>query len=232
MWRFYARSRAARGLAIRPFGDYIGGHWKAEKPDSVMYYNLTKLNVLLVEQHTNMRLLVKRVLNGLGVTDIRDTNDIRKAWAMLKEEPADLVLTDWTPRLDGMALLRAIRSAKDSPDPYVPVMVVTANTEIKYVVTARDNGMTEFLAKPISAKLIYSRIRSMIEKKRLFVRNRTFFGPDRRRRRLDFDGPDRRSHENIQGTERRRKSTPFPGAERRQGYPGFKAPDRRDGQRA
>lgn len=158
-----------------------------------MNYNLGKLDVLVVEQHANMRLVIKRVLNGLGITRIRETADPRKAYTMFKEQPADLVLTDWTPRLDGMALLRALRNAKDSPDPFVPVMVVSANSELRHVFHARDMGMTEFLAKPISAKGIYGRIRSMIEKKRLFVRNNSFFGPDRRRRGLEFDGPNRRT---------------------------------------
>lgn len=158
-----------------------------------MSYNLSKLDVLVVEQHANMRQVLKGVLNELGVSRIRETSDPRKAYAMFKEQPADLVLTDWTPLLDGMGLLRALRNTKDSPDPFVPVMVISANSELRQVFHARDMGMTEFLAKPISAKGIYARIRSMIEKKRLFVRNNSFFGPDRRRRGLEFDGPDRRT---------------------------------------
>jgi two-component system chemotaxis response regulator CheY len=74
----------------------------------------------------------------------------------------------------------------------VPVIVVTANTEIDHVFVARDTGMSEYLAKPVSAKLIYPRICSTIESTRPFVRAGGFFGPDRRRRRATFQGTDRR----------------------------------------
>ena len=190
-------------------------------------YNLSRLNVILVEKHTNMRLLLRRVLEELGIKMVRDSRDPVAAFRMHLGEPADLVLTDWAPGLDGLGLLGQLRRGDDSPDPFVPVIVVTANTEMKHVIRARDMGMTEFLAKPISAKLLYSRIRSIIEKRRLFVKNNTFFGPDRRRRRMELDGPDRRSHANFNGPERRTNVIPFPGTERRQGYVGYEAPDKR-----
>jgi two-component system, chemotaxis family, chemotaxis protein CheY len=192
-----------------------------------MSYDLRNLDVLVVEKHNSMRNIVKRVLSELGVKAVRDTPDPEMAFKAICSNPADLILTDWAPGLDGMTLLQKLRRDPRSPDPFVPVIVVTANTELRHIYVARDHGMTEYLAKPISAKLIYSRIRSIIERKRYFVRNRTFFGPDRRRRRLEFDGPDRRDHENQAREDRRSNVIPFPGRERRQGYDGYVMPERR-----
>ena len=59
----------------------------------------------------------------------------------------------------------------------VESIVVTANTEIRHVMTTRDTGMTEFLAKPISAGMIYSRICSIIERQRLFICCQDFLAP-------------------------------------------------------
>ncbi len=196
-----------------------------------MSYDLRKLDVLVVEKHNAMRSIVKRVLSELGIKAVRDTSDPELAFKAICSNPADLILTDWAPGLDGMTLLHKVRTDPQSPDLFVPVIVVTANTELRHVFTARDYGMTEYLAKPISAKLIYSRIRSIIERRRYFVRNKTFFGPDRRRRRLEFDGPDRRKHENQARDDRRGNVIPFPGRERRQGYDGYVAPERRASQR-
>ena len=56
------------------------------------------------------------------------------------------------------------------------------HTEAHRITYARDIGATEFLCKPISAKSLYSRIISIIENERQFVRSEDFFGPDRRRR--------------------------------------------------
>ena len=192
-----------------------------------MYYDLSDLTVLVVEQHAHMSELMKRVLRELGVRNVRDTKDPEKAYQMFIGTPADLILTDWSPTLDGIDFLYRVRNDELSPNPFVPVIVVTAHAELKHVVTARDKGMTEFLAKPISAKLIYTRIRSIIEAKRPFVRTASFFGPDRRRRRISIDGPDRRRHENMSGTERRDDRVSPPPSEQRQGNPGYQTPERR-----
>jgi FixJ family two-component response regulator len=71
--------------------------------------------------------------------------------------------------------------------------MVTASSDKRHVIEARDAGVSEFLAKPVSAAAIYSHLVRVIEKPRPFVRTRTYSGPCRRRMaRLDFEGPDRR----------------------------------------
>ena len=87
--------------------------------------------------------------------------------------------------------MQMIRKEKQSKNPFVPIIVLTANTEVRHILTARDAGMTEFLAKPISAGLIYARICLIIERQRLFIRCNGFFGPDRRSS-LELKGQDRR----------------------------------------
>ena len=190
-------------------------------------YDLSGLSVLVVERHAYMRRIIRDILHELGVRDIRDAHDINAAFEVFCDDPTDLVLTDWSPGLDGIKLVGRLRRDPECPDPYVAIVVVTAHTELNRVCQARDAGMTEFLAKPISAKLLYFRIRSVIERQRVFIRASSFFGPDRRRRRDEFQGADRRAHTNTSGTDRRTGQIPFDGPERRQGYPGYVPPDRR-----
>lgn len=194
-------------------------------------YDLGNLDVLIVEKNPFMRKVERWVLRELGITQVRETGDTAKGYEYLSQHTPDLIMTDWGPGLDGPDFIRRVRSAPDSPDPFVPIIVVTANTELRHVVEARDAGMTEFLAKPISGRLLYHRIKSVIESNRLFIRSHGFFGPDRRRRRIAFDGQDRRAHANRSGEERRSAERPFSGEEKRQGYPGFRPGDRRVGVR-
>ncbi len=92
-----------------------------------------------------------------------------------------------------MAFLTKVRQDEDTPDPFVPVVVCTANTEYRHICIARDKGMTDFLSKPVSAHTIYSRICAMVEDDRYFIRNTDFFGPDRRRyQNVEYPGNDRR----------------------------------------
>lgn len=174
-----------------------------------------------------MRRLLHDVLIQLGVELTYETDNFDDAFEMFKEHENDLILTSWSPGLDALKFLYVVRRGMETPNPYVPVIVLTAHTEAKHVHMARDAGMTEFLAKPVSAKLLYSRIRSIIEKNRIFVRSNKFFGPDRRRRRLVMNSDDRRNHVNVSGKERRAEENVYAGIERRQGYPGHSAQESR-----
>ena len=146
-------------------------------------YDISNLNVLVLEKHVLIRKLLTDVFREFGVPTVQSTPEPAKAWEMFENFPVDIILCDWTYGLDGMAFLRKIRHDPNSPNPYLPVIVITANTELDDVCQARDMGTTEFLAKPISAKQLYMRIVSDIEGNRPFVSAASFFGPDRRRRR-------------------------------------------------
>lgn len=145
-------------------------------------YDISALNILVLEKHVLIRKLLTDVFREFGVPTVQSTPEPDKAWMFFQQFPADIILCDWCPELDGMDFLRRVRQDPDTPNPCVPVIVVTANTELRHVTTARDNGMTESLAKPISARTIYQRICNVIEGSRPFVRANDFFGPDRRRR--------------------------------------------------
>ena len=180
-------------------------------------YDLSHLNVMLVEKHGYMRRLLRDVLRQLGIRDVRDCDNVKEALEMFTERPADLVMTDWAPGLNGIELLKELRHQDGSANPYVPVIVIPANTESRHIYTARDSGMTEFLAKPISASRVYSRVCSVIEKRRMFISNQKFFGPDRRRLyKESFSGENRRERGRMNGPERSDDSeSAFFGTERR-----------------
>jgi two-component system, chemotaxis family, chemotaxis protein CheY len=94
----------------------------------------------------------------------------------------DIVITDWAmPIFDGIELTQMIRQPGANPNPYVPIIMLTGHSEKKRVLAARDAGITEFLAKPISAKGLYKRIVNVVANSRPFIKTRTYFGPDRRR---------------------------------------------------
>ena len=185
-------------------------------------YDLTNLDVIVLEHNSYMRGLLRGVLREFGVAAIRDTASPEDAFDWFNQAGADLILADWAPGLDGMAFLDRVRKSPDSRNPYVAVIVVTAYSEYAHVIEARDRGMTEFLAKPITATMIYERIRSVIDGSRPFVQADCFFGPDRRSssRRSEPDqrsAPERRLSSLEHGaTERRAGTDRRRGSERRQ----------------
>jgi len=155
-------------------------------------YDISKLGILVLEKHLLIRRLLTDVFREFGIPTVQSTSEPEVAFEMFKSMPTDIILCDWTSGLDGMAFLDRVRKAPETPNPFVPVIICTANTELHHVCSARDHGMTEFLAKPISATLIYTRIVAVIEQNRQFIRIGGFFGPDRRRHRGGHGGEERR----------------------------------------
>lgn len=154
------------------------------------------MKVLVVDDNRHMRALVKTILYSFGVRECVEAADGADAMKELKHFPADLIISDWNMSpLDGLDFVRMVRTSKDSSNPFVPVIMLTAHTERFRVVEARDAGVHEVLAKPISARDLLLRIKGILHRPRPFVRASNYFGPDRRRR----DDP------NYRGPERRRK---------------------------
>jgi two-component system, chemotaxis family, chemotaxis protein CheY len=73
-----------------------------------------------------------------------------------------------------------VRTASDSPNPYVPIIMMTGHSDRTHVGVARDAGVNSFLVKPISAKSLFAHIVNASQDKRSFVRTKSYFGPDRR----------------------------------------------------
>ena len=109
--------------------------------------------------------------------------------------PVDLMIVDWMMQpMDGLAFTRMVRLKPNSPNPYVPILMMTAHTEASRVREARDAGVNGFLKKPISARVLFDRIASALTDNRAFVRTDAFFGPDRRHGvPAEYQGPFRRS---------------------------------------
>ncbi len=157
-------------------------------------YDFRDLKVLICDDNLQIRALIKQCLMAFGVRTIVDAMDAKTGFQELMDSDPDLVITDWNmPAGDGIDFVQRIRQSPDSPNPYVPIIMLTGYTELERVETARDKGVSSFLAKPMSANSLYKRLVSLVEDQRLFVRNDSFFGPDRRFKVNEImEGPDRR----------------------------------------
>lgn len=155
-------------------------------------YDLSSVSVLIVEQHPQMRTLLRQIMRQFGVGNTFDANDPETGFERFIGTSPDIVFIDWTPEFDGLTLTKRIRAGEKSANPWTAIIICTAYTEKHHIIEARDAGTTEFLAKPVSAKSIYSRIVSVIDDPRPFVRGGTFNGPDRRRKEIPYPGEERR----------------------------------------
>lgn len=152
------------------------------------------LKILLVDDNQHMRMLLTEILRALGVRQIFEALDGAEALQLMREVEMDLVMTDLTMGpLDGIDFVNLLRNSPDSPAPFCPVIMITGHSTMRRVAEARDAGVNEFLAKPVTARGVIHRINLLIEHPRQFIRCEGYFGPDRRRRQDPaFTGPYRR----------------------------------------
>lgn len=145
-----------------------------------------------------MRTLLRDVLSAFGIKKVVSVSDGGRAWRELQDFPADIAIVDWNMRpVSGLQFVKRVRQSRDSPNPFLPVIMLTAYSERRRVMMGRDAGVTEFLVKPVTPQRLYDRIAAIIEHNRSFVRSQSYFGPDRRRVEKGVIGMDRRNKDSM-----------------------------------
>jgi two-component system, chemotaxis family, chemotaxis protein CheY len=158
---------------------------------------LNDVHVLIIDDNRQMRLLVRCLLRAGGLTNVTEAETAAHGFEVMRERPVDLVIVDWMMQpVDGLMFTRMVRWDSASPNPYMPILMLTAHTEASRVAAARDAGVTGFIKKPISTRLLFDRVASALTDSRMFIRSEDFFGPDRRRGMIPgYAGPFRRTED-------------------------------------
>ncbi len=153
-----------------------------------------RLRFLVIDDNAHMRHILRTLLHGFGAREVYEAEDGASGLEAFTHYMPDIVIADWVmPIFDGLELAQMIRQPGANANPYVPIIMLTGHSDKKRVMIARDAGVTEFLAKPISAKALYERILNVLVRPRPFVKTRTYFGPDRRRNvNPNYSGIERR----------------------------------------
>jgi two-component system, chemotaxis family, chemotaxis protein CheY len=144
---------------------------------------LQPLSALVLDDNAHMRGILRAILSGFNIRTIEEASDAADALQLLRNCTVDLAFVDFRLQgLDGLEFCRLVRTASDSPNPYLPIIMITAYSERSRVVEAINAGVDEFLVKPVRAVDVAARLNAVVERRRPFVRSADYFGPDRRRR--------------------------------------------------
>ncbi|MBF0352394.1 MAG: chemotaxis response regulator CheY [SAR324 cluster bacterium] len=116
-----------------------------------------EMNILVVDDFSTMRRIVKNILRQLGFNNIVEADDGTTAMAKLKSEKIDFVITDWNmPKMTGMELLKEIRT--DANLKSIPVLMVTAEALQENIIAAVKAGVSNYIVKPFDAKTLSDKI--------------------------------------------------------------------------
>jgi CheY-like chemotaxis protein len=128
--------------------------------------DLTTVRVLIVDDNAHMRSILKTVLDTAGIHDVREAADGSMALMILSSWRADVAVVDYhMAPMNGIELTKRLRSPEDSPDPTLPVVMITGHADTQRVLEARQAGITEFVVKPVTAKNVLEKLNAALGKR-------------------------------------------------------------------
>lgn len=121
------------------------------------------MRILVVDDFSTMRRIIKNLLKDLGFTNISEADDGTTALPMLKNGDFEFVVTDWNmPGMTGIDLLREIRA--DGGLAHLPVLMVTAEAKREQIVEAAQAGVNGYIVKPFNAVTLKEKIERIFER--------------------------------------------------------------------
>ena len=111
------------------------------------------MKILIVDDFSTMRRIIKNLLRDLGFTNTAEADDGATALPMLQSGNFDFLVTDWNmPIMSGLDLLREVRA--DDKLKHLPVLMVTAEAKRDQIIAAAQAGVNGYVVKPLTRSKI------------------------------------------------------------------------------
>ena len=115
------------------------------------------MRVLVVDDFSTMRRIIKNILRQLGFTNIIEADDGTTAWETLNKERIDFVISDWNmPKMPGIELLRKVRSSEEFAT--MPFLMVTAEAQQENIIEAVQAKVSNYIVKPFTPETLGQKI--------------------------------------------------------------------------
>ncbi len=122
-----------------------------------------KMRIMVIDDFSTMRRIVKNILKQLGYTEIEEAEDGEHALSKLREKPVQFIISDWNmPKMDGLELLKSVRN--DSQLKEIPFLMVTAESEKENIMAAIGAGVSNYIVKPFTAEILKEKMDKVLEK--------------------------------------------------------------------
>ena len=122
------------------------------------------MRVLVVDDFSTMRRIIKNILRQLGFNNIVEADDGSTAWEVLNKDSIDFIVSDWNmPELPGIDLLRKVRASEEYKD--IPFLMVTAEGLQENIIEAVQAKVSNYIVKPFTAETLGQKIDKIFENK-------------------------------------------------------------------
>ncbi|AZL86200.1 MULTISPECIES: chemotaxis response regulator CheY [Aliivibrio] len=121
------------------------------------------MKILIVDDFSTMRRIVKNLLRDLGFNNTQEADDGLTALPLLKKGGFDFVVTDWNmPGMQGIDLLKTIRA--DGELKHLPVLMITAEAKREQIIEAAQAGVNGYIVKPFTAATLKEKLDKIFER--------------------------------------------------------------------
>src|SRR3989338_3858197 len=122
-----------------------------------------KLKILVVDDFSTMRRIVRNLLKELGFTNVDEAEDGAVALGKLKGGGFEFVVSDWNmPNMDGLTLLQSVRA--DPALRHLPFLMITAEAKKENIIAAAQAGASGYIVKPFTAATLNDKLAKIFEK--------------------------------------------------------------------
>ncbi|KUJ71531.1 histidine kinase [Thiomicrospira sp. WB1] len=121
------------------------------------------MNILVVDDFSTMRRIVKNLLKELGFSKFDEADDGATAWPMIQSGKYDFIVSDWNmPEMTGIDLLRHVRA--DEKLKSTPFLLITAEAKRAQILEAAEAGVDGYIVKPFTAATLNGKIEKIFER--------------------------------------------------------------------
>lgn len=115
------------------------------------------MRVLVVDDFSTMRRIIKNILRQLGINNIVEADDGTTAWETLNKDRIDFIISDWNmPKMTGIELLRKVRASEEFAD--LPFLMVTAEGLQENIIEAVQAKVSNYIVKPFTPETLGQKI--------------------------------------------------------------------------
>ncbi|QLA16014.1 chemotaxis response regulator CheY [Desulfolutivibrio sulfoxidireducens] len=121
------------------------------------------MTILVVDDFSTMRRIIKNILRQLGFSNIHEADDGTTAWETLNKTKIDFVISDWNmPNMPGIELLRKVRNSEEFAT--LPFLMVTAEAQQENIIEAVQAKVSNYIVKPFTAETLGQKIDKIFDK--------------------------------------------------------------------
>jgi two-component system chemotaxis response regulator CheY len=122
------------------------------------------IRILVVDDFSTMRRIVKNLLKELGFSKLDEADDGATAWPLVQTGNYDFIVSDWNmPEMTGLELLKRVRLDSTLKD--TPFLLITAEAKRSQILEAAQAGVDGYIVKPFTAATLNEKILKIAERR-------------------------------------------------------------------